>query len=124
MSIFCQLILTLVFVLLLPMKHRGEIIEKAIRSSGVSITEIAKRLHKSRQWVYNLFDNPSVSTDIVNTIGKIILHDFSKEIEPLNSGILTEEHEEYHREGSAGYWKEKYYALLEEHLEVLKKLSK
>jgi hypothetical protein len=53
------------------MKHRGEIVEKAIRESGIPITTIAKRLGKTRQWLYLLFDNPIVPLDSVIAIGRI-----------------------------------------------------
>ena len=35
------------------MEHRGEIIEKAIRNSGIPLTSIARKVGKSRQWVYH-----------------------------------------------------------------------
>lgn len=105
------------------MKHRGEIIEKAIRESGIPITEVARRIRKSRQWMYNLFENPNVSTDVVHQIGKIILYDFSEELE-LNFSVkdaFLDEAVKYSRSGSADFWRDKYYALLEEYLELMKK---
>lgn len=52
------------------MQHRGEIVEKAIRYSGIPITTIAKKLGKTRQWVYLMFDNPSVPLDTVIALGR------------------------------------------------------
>lgn len=116
------------FVFLLLMKHRGEIIEKAVRDSGISITEIARRLNKSRQWVYNLFENPIVSIEVASEIGKIIHYDFTLEIDPRSKDahpiISSEDRKEYVKSGSADYWKTKYYTLLEEHMELLKRQSK
>ena len=69
------------------MEHRGEIIEKAIRNSGIPLTSIARKVGKSRQWVYLLFQNPNVSLNVVIQIGKIIYHDFSGEIKGLTSDV-------------------------------------
>ena len=97
------------------MQHRGEIIKEAVYKSGYPITELAKRLDKSRRWIYIMFENNNISLDVVLQIGKIIHHDFSDEIRELkNSVIATEE------ETSAEYWKNKYLKLLEEHTELLK----
>ena len=40
------------------MVHRGEIVEQAVRKSGIPIATIAKRLGKSRRWMFlmNLFE--------------------------------------------------------------------
>ncbi len=108
------------------MEHRGEIVEKAIRESGIPITTIAKRLGKTRQWLYLLFDNPLVPLDTVIAIGRIIYHDFSTQID---FSITTAQlHEPYikllPKEGSAEYWKEKYYSLLEENHALYQKISR
>ena len=65
------------------MQHRGEIIKVAVYKSGFPITELAKRMGKSRRWVYLLFENPIVSIDTLLQIGTILHHDFSEEIETL-----------------------------------------
>jgi predicted transcriptional regulator len=62
------------------MQHRGEIIKNAVYKSGFSITELAKRLGKSRRWVYLMFENPSVSLDVVLQLEKIIHYNFSVSI--------------------------------------------
>ena len=104
------------------MEHRGEIIEKAIRNSGIPLTSIAQKIGKSRQWVYLLFQNPNVSLTIVVQIGKIIYYDFSNEIKELSSSksnfkVTSDEQEPKEEEN----WKEKYYQLMEEHLQLIKK---
>ena len=74
------------------MEHRGEIIEKAIRNSGMPLTSIARKIGKSRQWIYLLFQNPNVSLNIIVKIGKIIYYDFSTDIKDLTlSRISLEE---------------------------------
>jgi predicted transcriptional regulator len=105
------------------MQHRGEIIKKAVYKSGFSITELAKRLGKSRRWVYLMFENPSVSLDVVLQLEKIIHYNFSneiKEIRPSNlefiESITGGQTEKY----SEDYWKNKYLRLLEEYNDLLK----
>lgn len=105
------------------MQHRGEILKETIYKSGMPITELAKRLGKSRRWMYLMFDNSTVSLDLVLQIGKIIRHDFSDSIKELSTSLkvnaspTTYEKEEI----SADYWKDKYLKLLEEYKEILKR---
>ena len=105
------------------MQHRGEIIREAIYKSGYPITELAKRLGKSRRWMYLLFENSNVSLDIVLQVGKIIHHDFTNEIKEIESSIKAVNYSDidYGKESlSAEYWKNKYLKLLEEYHEILK----
>ena len=105
------------------MQHRGEIVKEAIYKSGVPITQLAKRLGKSRRWMYLMFENSNVSLDVILEIEKIIHYDFSEEIKEfspvqkmvsnLPSAFQTDEH-------NAEYWKNKYLKLLEEYNELLK----
>lgn len=104
------------------MKHRGEIIETAIRNSGIPLTTIAKRLGKTRQWLYLLFDNPNAPLDVIISIGKIIYYDFSKEIQILNTTMKSEESNATYS-SSENDWKEKYFSLMEEHLALIKRVS-
>lgn len=105
------------------MQHRGEIIKEAIYRSGYPITELAKRMGKSRRWVYLLFENSTVSIDMILQIGIIIHYDFSNQIEGLNSQTLTlrEPFPNYLKEED--YWKNKYLKLLEDYNDLLKKVK-
>lgn len=101
------------------MQHRGEIIKEAVYKSGYPITELAKRMGKSRRWVYLLFENPTVSIDTILQIGNILHYDFSEDIENIKPHILNENSLTYTRDEE--YWKNKYLKLLEEYNELLKK---
>lgn len=106
------------------MQHRGEIIKKAVYKSGYPITELAKRLSKSRRWIYLMFENSNVSLDIVLQIGKIIHYDFKDEIKEFNSyeNAINESASEYQNtELNLEYWKNKYLKLLEEYNGILKR---
>ncbi len=111
------------FHIFVDMLHRGEIIEKAIRESGYSITTVAQRLGKSRRWMYLLFDNPAVSIELILQIGKIIYHDFSLEFPEIIQGkkVANEpENKGYGNNEEVSFWKEKYFTLLEEYNALLK----
>jgi predicted transcriptional regulator len=101
-------------------QHRGEIIEKAVRQSGVSITKLAQRLGKSRRTIYNIFQDRDVPVELISEISKIINYDFGKEIHIYGQNF-SPSHK--HSEQDADYWKNKYLCLLEEHNELLKKIS-
>jgi len=103
------------------MQHRGEIIKEAVYKSGYPITELAKRMGKSRRWVYLLFENTTVSIDIMFQIGKIIHYDFSEELNTPSSNIFTTNEPQNTKISDEEYWKNKYLNLLEEYNELLKK---
>ncbi|MFZ4670826.1 MAG: hypothetical protein ACOYLT_02315 [Flavobacterium sp.] len=104
------------------MQHRGEILKEAIYKSGIPITELAKRMGKSRRWMYLMFENSTVSLDLVLQIGKIIHHDFSDSIKELSTSLKgNESPTAYEKEAfNAEYWKDKYLKLLEEYNLLLK----
>lgn len=107
------------------MQHRGEIIEQVIRQSGFPITVIAKKMGKSRRWMYLMFDNPQVDIETILKIGKIIHHDFSAEIKEMSAISPTsfEDPENPYNNQTKEYWKNKYLKLLEDYNELLKQVN-
>lgn len=109
------------------MQHKGEIIEKAVRESGFSITRLADRMGKSRRWVYQIFESRTVPVDYVLAIGKIIHHDFTEDIKELKTYKVSMAkqmmNEPIHNFGSekeeVEYWKNKYLAVLEKYNDLL-----
>ena len=105
------------------MQHKGEILEKAVRDSGMPLTKLTKKLSRSRRWIYNAFENPNVSIEYILEIGKIIHHDFTDDISELKkyrtmtSEVLTEEKMQKERncEDSTEFWKNKYLGILEKY---------
>ena len=76
--------------------------------------------------MYLMFENNTVSLDIVLQIGKIIHYDFSEEIKEFNLSqlALNEPPTLYDKEESnTEYWKNKYLKLLEEYNDLLKKVK-
>lgn len=113
------------------MQHKGEIIEKAIRQSGYSITKLAKKLGKSARWMYYMFESSNVSIDYILEIGEILHHDFSNDIKELkkykilNEIQVIEESKTIYKskQEELEYWKNKYLVLLEKHNQLLLDLT-
>jgi predicted transcriptional regulator len=109
------------------MQHKGEIIEKAVRESGFSITRLANRMGKSRRWVYQIFESRTVPVDYKLEIGKIIHHDFTEDIKELKTykvsmakQIMNEPAQSFGNEKEeVDYWKNKYLAVLEKYNDLL-----
>ena len=116
--------LVLIFVY---MQHKGEVIEKAVRESGFSITRLAERMGKSRRWVYQIFESRTVPVDYILSIGKIIHHDFTEEIKELKTykvsitdQILNEPIQPFgNSKEEVEYWKNKYLTVLEKYNDLL-----
>lgn len=94
--------------------HRGQIVEKAVKNSGIKISELSRKLDKSRRFVYILFGNEIAPLHYVRKIGIIINYNFSKEIPELEEDLGLSENDMS--------WKDKYISLLEEHNQFLKKM--
>ena len=109
------------------MEHKGEIIEKAVRESGFSITKLANRMGKSRRWVYQIFESRTVPFEYILSIGKIIKHDFTEDIKELKTykpsmakQMMNEPTTEFTNDKEeVEYWKEKYLAVLEKYNDLL-----
>ena len=105
------------------MQHRGEIVKNAIHQSGYSITKLALKLGKSRRWMYQMFDNSSVSLDLVIQIGEIIHYDFTDEIRGFKKSAFVESRDTNYStpENTVEFWKDKYLKLLEDYNALLVK---
>jgi plasmid maintenance system antidote protein VapI len=113
------------------MQHQGEIIEKAVRASGYSITRLARKMGKTPRWLYYIFDNDTVPVDYMLQIGEIIHHDFTEEIESLKkykaytaSQVVYEQLNAAQSGVHPDYWKNKYLHLLEQYNEMLRQFAK
>ncbi len=110
------------------MQHKGAILEKAVRASGMSLASLTKKLNRSRRWIYDAFENPYLSIEYILEIGKIIHHDFTDDIDELKkyrsmSSESTPSFLDKKPEETVGFWKEKYMGLLEKYNNLLEKVS-
>jgi hypothetical protein len=93
--------------------HTGQLLKKAVSDSGIKIAELARKIGRSRRFIYFMFDKQDVSLHYILQIGDAINHDFFAEIKSDHNNIP-------HLYQKEGYWKDKYLRLLEEHNELLK----
>lgn len=105
------------------MVHKGEIVEKAVRASGIKITELARQIGVSRRHLYNLFENSNLSFEFIYKIGKIIHYDFSKDFSLYPDSINQDEKKNHINDDPTLYseninWKNKYLELLEKYNEL------
>ena len=112
------------------MIHKGELIEKKIRTQGYSITYVSKKLKKSRKYVYKIFEKQHIPYELIEEIGLIIQYDFSFDIpemlaqeakktnEKIDGYLLLQKFKTEKEE-----LKNKYYCLLEKYYALLNYLT-
>jgi DNA-binding Lrp family transcriptional regulator len=70
------------------MPHQGEILQEAIKNSGISITRIVEELGITRPTIYRKFKEETIDYNIVKRIGDIINHDFSNDFTIVQQSAL------------------------------------
>lgn len=70
------------------MSHQGEILQEAIKNSGISITRIVDELGITRPTIYRKFKEETIDYSFVKKVGEIINHDFSKDFTSLQQSAL------------------------------------
>ena len=61
------------------MPHQGEIVQEAIKSSGISVTRIVEELGITRPTMYRKFKDDTLDANFVKRIGEIIGHNFAQD---------------------------------------------
>ncbi len=56
--------------------HIGAIIKEELHKQGISVSAFAKKINRSRNVVYDIFERESVDTSLLNKIGLILHTDF------------------------------------------------
>ncbi|MVN76245.1 helix-turn-helix domain-containing protein [Hymenobacter sp. HMF4947] len=70
------------------MPHQGEILQEAIKNSGISITRIVEELGITRPTIYRKFKDETLDANFVKSVGQIIGHDFSVDFTLLQQSTL------------------------------------
>ena len=70
------------------MPHQGEILQEAIKISGISITRIVEDLGITRPTMYRKFKEETLDYDFVRKVGSIISHDFSNDFTSAQQSSL------------------------------------
>lgn len=92
--------------------HRGQALKKAVYDSGIKIAVLARKIEKSRRFIYIMFDNKDVPLHLMKSVCEAIKHPFTRD--------MFEEKIEVEEELGKDHWKDKYISLLEEHNNLLK----
>ena len=70
------------------MPHQGEILQEAIKNSGISITRIVDELGITRPTIYRKFKEETVDYSFVKRVGEIINHDFSGDFTVIQQSTI------------------------------------
>ena len=110
--------------------HKGEELEKAIRSSDIPLSKVAEKLGFSRRHIYNLFEREIIDDSIINNTARIINKDLSHLLSayftPTSYGVVKEHDTEFSNSEltkETEYWVKKYVDLLEKYNTLLEKVS-
>ena len=71
------------------MPHQGEILQEAIKNSGISITRIVEELGITRPTIYRKFKDDTLEAGFVKRVGEIIGHDFAKDFTVVEQSALS-----------------------------------
>lgn len=104
-------------------KHRGAIVEGAIRKSGFSFKKLAERLGISRNTLYNRFKEPKLNYEFIIAVGNITHYDFTIDFPELQeeANALNERPVSYINRDAVELLKleKKYIGLLERYNKLL-----
>ena len=96
--------------------HIGNLLEKIVKGSDISVETITRKLNYSRTTYYNHIKNKNLPLDILIRYGRVLGYDFSQDIPEvkemenmLNSRPLSIEEAIRQRE----VWRARYYELME-----------
>ncbi|MCC2545750.1 helix-turn-helix domain-containing protein [Hymenobacter sp. BT175] len=70
------------------MPHQGEILQEAIKNSGISITRIVDDLGITRPTIYRKFKEETLDYAFVKRVGDIIGHDFADDFTMSQQAVL------------------------------------
>ena len=56
--------------------HIGQRIREVFTTKGISVTEFARRINKSRENIYSIFSRKTIDTGLLLTISKVLEYDF------------------------------------------------
>ncbi|GHT39089.1 hypothetical protein FACS189437_01510 [Bacteroidia bacterium] len=56
--------------------HIGLLIKQKVKERGITNSDLARSIHRTRQTVNNIYDRPSIDTDLLGRISDALDHDF------------------------------------------------
>lgn len=104
------------------MKHRGELLSKAIAKSQLKKVTVAKLFKCSVRYIYDLVEKDIISNDDMLRYGKLLGYDFSIDLPELVEYSMIKEPKEAYIANTQ--YREKYFELLEKHIIIIEELEK
>lgn len=109
--------------------HRGSLLEAAVKSSSIKISQMVKRMNISRGTYYNHINDPQLSYEQMAAYGKELKYDFTQDIPEMKKFLFEEPEAMYQAPKNLkeaieqrDYWREKYYQLMEKyHKDIIEK---
>lgn len=97
--------------------HHGAILRAELLKKGKPFSLIAKELGVSRAWLYQTFEKEKFTAKDIHKLQPYFPYELSSSVlKHKSEGPTTGE-----PNTEVTYWRNKYYALLEEHIELLRK---
>ena len=70
--------------------HIGQQVKLVLETKGISITEFAKRINKSRENVYSIFTRKTIDTGLLTKISEVLEFDFFKPLSKTYKAMESE----------------------------------
>lgn len=103
------------------MKHRGQYMKQLIKKSGSNFNDVHFGLAIGRTTLYRWLQDPNLSFINMAKIAEFIGEDISQDFPKAIKAIEFERSKEFNNEMDPQTIREKYFALLEKHNELLEK---
>ena len=69
--------------------HLGKLIQAFVKQNHINSAELARKIGKTRQNVYDLYKRDDIEVKLFLTISEVLNHDFIKDINPLNKEPIS-----------------------------------
>jgi len=69
--------------------HLGKLIQTFVKENHINSAELARKIGKTRQNLYDLYKRDDIEVKLFLTISEILNHDFLEDIRPLKKDSIT-----------------------------------
>jgi len=74
-AMYCLLIQTRFYLCLMNL-HIGKKVKEELQQQGISVSVFAKKINRSRNVVYDIFERESIDTDLLQKISEVLKYNF------------------------------------------------
>ena len=64
--------------------HLGKLIQTFVKENNINSSELARKLGKTRQNIYDLYKRDDIEVKLFLTISEVLQHDFIDDLRPSN----------------------------------------